>query len=97
MPNYLVEVAFKHKTSSLRPKDQLWGTKRVSIETDKEPETTEEFQEISKKIFHDTPDCEIVKILAVMEDPDKDLLDKLSNTPVNSDIQPFVEGEVIID
>lgn len=97
MPKYVVEYAFKHKDSTLRPKDQMWGMSRREIQTDKEPETQDEFNEISKSIFQTVPDCEIVKILKVMEYTGEDpTAIESNNNQLPGDIRPFKEGENFI-
>ena len=50
MPNYLVHYAFAFPQSDLRPESQRWGTGSVPINTDKAPETDEEFKEIARHI-----------------------------------------------
>lgn len=48
--NYLVHFQFAHPQSGLRPEDQRWGSGSIPINTDKEPETKEEFLEIARTI-----------------------------------------------
>ncbi|QFG12287.1 Hypothetical Protein OBI_RACECAR_192 [Arthrobacter phage Racecar] len=55
MPNYLANFAFTRPESALRPKDQMHGVGTIRIQTDKVPETAEEFQEIAKTIFRANP------------------------------------------
>jgi hypothetical protein len=55
MPNYLAHFAFTRPDSALRPDNQRHGVGTVRVQTDKEPETAEEFQEIAKTIFRSSP------------------------------------------
>jgi hypothetical protein len=48
--NFLVDFAFAHPVSSLRPESQRWGTGSIPINTDKLPETDEEKKEIAREI-----------------------------------------------
>lgn len=48
--NFLVHFQFSYPKSDLRPEDQRWGTGSIPINTDKEPETKEEFMEIARTI-----------------------------------------------
>lgn len=48
--NFLAHYAFAFPKSDLRPESQRWGTGSVPINTDKEPETEEEFKEIARHI-----------------------------------------------
>lgn len=50
--NYLVHFQFAYPKSDLRPEDQRWGTGSVPINTDKKPETPEEYLEIARHIGH---------------------------------------------
>ena len=48
--NFLVHYQFAFPKSDLRPEDQRWGTGSIPINTDKVPETPEEFKEIARTI-----------------------------------------------
>ena len=48
--NYLVHYQFAFPQSDLRPEDQRWGQGSISIQTDQEPKTAEEFKEIARVI-----------------------------------------------
>jgi hypothetical protein len=48
--NFLVHYSFAFPKSELRPEDQRWGSGSIPINTDKEPETKEEFIEIARTI-----------------------------------------------
>jgi len=48
--NWLVHYQFSFPKSDLRPEDQRWGTGTIPIQTDKVPETKEEFKEIARTI-----------------------------------------------
>lgn len=48
--NYLVHFQFAHPKSDLRPENQRWGSGSIPINTDKVPETDEEFMEIARHI-----------------------------------------------
>jgi hypothetical protein len=48
--NYLVHYQFAYPKSDLRPEDQRWGSGSIPINTDKAPETKEEFTEIARTI-----------------------------------------------
>ena len=48
--NFLVHYSFAHPKSDLRPEDQRWGSGSVPVNTDKVPETDEEFKEIARHI-----------------------------------------------
>jgi hypothetical protein len=48
--NFLVHYQFAYPKSDLRPEDQRWGNGSIPINTDKVPETTEEFTEIARTI-----------------------------------------------
>jgi hypothetical protein len=53
--NYLAHFAFTRPDSAFLPENQRHGVGTVRIQTDKEPETAEEFQEIAKTIFRSNP------------------------------------------
>lgn len=55
MPSYIANFAFTRPESALRPKDQMHGIGAIRIQTDKVPETAEDFQEIAKVIFRSNP------------------------------------------
>lgn len=48
--NFLVHFSFAFPNSDLRPEDQRWGSGSIPINTDKKPETKEEFLEIARTI-----------------------------------------------
>ena len=48
--NFLVHYNFAFPKSDIRPESQRWGTGSIPINTDKIPETDEEFQEIARHI-----------------------------------------------
>lgn len=48
--NFLVHYQFAYPKSELRPEDQRWGNGSIPINTDKVPETDEEFMEIARTI-----------------------------------------------
>ena len=48
--NFLVHYSFSFPKSDLRPEDQRWGSGSIPINTDKVPETKEEFLEIARTI-----------------------------------------------
>lgn len=48
--NFLVHYSFMFPKSDLRPDDQRWGNGSIPINTDKVPETKEEFLEIARHI-----------------------------------------------
>lgn len=48
--NFVVHYSFAFPESGLRPEDQRWGNGSVPINTDKVPETDEEFKEIARHI-----------------------------------------------
>ena len=48
--NFLVHYQFAHPKSDLRPKSQRWGSGTCPINTDKIPETEEEFLEVARVI-----------------------------------------------
>lgn len=48
--NFLVHYSFSYPKSDLRPEDQRWGSGSIPINTDKVPETDEEFMEIARTI-----------------------------------------------
>lgn len=48
--NFLVHYSFAFPKSDLRPEDQRWGSGSIPINTDKTPETKEEFLEIARTI-----------------------------------------------
>lgn len=48
--NYLVNFSFAHPKSDLRPEAQRWGHGSMPINTDKVPETEEDFKEIARTI-----------------------------------------------
>jgi hypothetical protein len=48
--NWLVNFSFAHPKSDLRPEDQRWGQGTIPLQTDKIPETEEEFKEIARHI-----------------------------------------------
>jgi hypothetical protein len=48
--NFLVKYNFAYPQSDLRPEDQRWGHGSIPINTDKVPETDEEFKEIARHI-----------------------------------------------
>lgn len=48
--NFLVHFQFAHPKSDLRPENQRWGSGSIPINTDKVPETDEEFMEIARHI-----------------------------------------------
>lgn len=50
--NFIVKYHFAHPVSDLRPEDQRFGTGSIPINTDKIPETEEEFMEIARYIGH---------------------------------------------
>lgn len=67
MHKYLVRYAFKHTDSTLRPVDQMWGYAVTTIETDKEPTTSEEFKEIAKQLFRTKEDCSELRIIDIAD------------------------------
>jgi hypothetical protein len=50
--NYLVHYQFAYPKSDLRPEDQRWGNGSIPINTDKEPNSKEEYMEIARTIGH---------------------------------------------
>lgn len=48
--NFVAHYSFAFPESGLRPESQRWGNGSVPIQTDKIPETDEEFKEISRYI-----------------------------------------------
>jgi hypothetical protein len=48
--NFLVYYSFAFPESDLRPDSQRWGNGSVPINTDRVPETDEEFKEIARHI-----------------------------------------------
>jgi hypothetical protein len=48
--NFVVHYSFAFPESALRPDDQRWGNGSVPINTDKKPQTPEEFKEIARHI-----------------------------------------------
>lgn len=50
--NFVVKYSFAFPASDLRPEDQRFGKGSVPINTDKIPETDEEFKEIARYIGH---------------------------------------------
>lgn len=48
--NFVVHYSFAFPKSDLRPEDQRWGNGSIPINTDKKPETEEEFKEIARTI-----------------------------------------------
>lgn len=48
--NFLVHYSFAFPVSDLRPEDQRWGSGSIPINTDKVPESKEEFLEIARTI-----------------------------------------------
>lgn len=48
--NFLVHYSFAFPKSDLRPEDQRWGSGSIPINTDKVPESDEEFKEIARHI-----------------------------------------------
>lgn len=48
--NFLVHYSFAHPKSDLRPENQRWGSGSIPINTDKVPETEEEFLEVARVI-----------------------------------------------
>lgn len=48
--NFVVHYSFAFPKSDLRPEDQRWGNGSIPINTDKTPETKEEFLEIARHI-----------------------------------------------
>lgn len=48
--NFLVHYSFAFPKSDLRPEDQRWGSGSIPINTDKVPESKEEFLEIARHI-----------------------------------------------
>lgn len=50
--NFLVHYQFAHPKSDLRPENQRWGSGSIPINTDKVPETEEEYIEIARHIGH---------------------------------------------
>lgn len=48
--NFLVHYNFAFPQSDIRPESQRWGNGSIPINTDKIPETDEEFKEIARHI-----------------------------------------------
>jgi len=48
--NFLVNYNFAFPQSDIRPESQRWGNGSIPINTDKIPETEEEFKEIARHI-----------------------------------------------
>jgi hypothetical protein len=48
--NWVAHYSFAFPKSDLRPEDQRWGNGSIPIQTDKVPETKEEFTEIAREI-----------------------------------------------
>lgn len=83
--NYRVNFAFEHKDSEILPEEQRHGFGFLDINTDHEPTTQEDFDEIAKTIGRNGDYKTVaVQTVAVKDEP-------------TDDSDEVLEGEIIID
>lgn len=72
----VAEYTFEHLDTILRPKDQRWGTGTIQLTVDHEPETQEDFDEISKYLAKEVvKDCKQLVLNRVYLDPSLNIID----------------------
>lgn len=83
MPKYLVDFEFLHTNDT----DDEGKLASVEVDIERQPETQEEFDEISRTLFKEIEDCRMVRLLRVYEDSEmiKGLTEILNKNAIKVD------------